>query len=125
MKRRMGRYSATSKESPAAEAFARRSSACGYGKGARDERRKGNEHRLTSFVIALLIALPVAASARERDTTFRDRSGNIVGISRVDSQGTTVFRDRSLNVTGTATANPQGGVTFRDRGGFVESPTPR
>jgi hypothetical protein len=73
-----------------------------------------------AFVIWTLASVCERAHAGERDaTTFRDRSGNIVGTSRVDSNGTTTFRDRSLNVTGTARTDSNGTTTFRDRGGNV------
>jgi len=76
----------------------------------------GRDLAWIAIIVALIALFIVPAFA---DDIFHDRSGNVVGRSRTDSNGTTTFYTRSGNVTGSARVDSNGVTTFHDRAGNV------
>ena len=75
---------------------------------------------LAAAIVAVIMLYVPPAHAGERDaTTFRDASGNVVGHSRIDSNGVTTFSDRAGFTTGKARTDMNGVTRFYDPSGRV------
>jgi len=75
--------------------------------------------RISAFCFVLLLSACQQPLRSAQAETFTDRSGNVVGSSRVDSNGVTTFHDRSGFVTGRGRTDSKGTTTFYDGAGRV------
>jgi hypothetical protein len=72
------------------------------------------EFKLSTILLALLVALLLPPSAGAQTQTFRDASGRISGTANRDANGTVTYRDSMGRITGTSTRDANGTRTYRD-----------